>query len=432
VVIGGVAKPDSAGGAYLFVENPRYVLTHMAATMWPGQPDAVAAVTGTNGKTSVTVFLRHIWMQSGLTAASLGTIGINPEAIAEKLDRTLLEQLKLTTASPLALHQCLSDLARHGVTHLAIEASSHGLDQQRLAATKIAVAGFTNLTQDHLDYHKTMAAYFEAKARLFLELLPADKPVVINIDDPYGQDLAERCRCRGMRVIDYSIQGKMAFLSADYAGGHPSFNLRIAEEEYRVSLPVIGAFQVANILCALGMAIMTGVTVSRAVAALESLTSAPGRLELIGQTHTGGRVFIDYAHTPDAIATILQTVRSFTTGKVVIVFGAGGNRDAAKRPLMGQVAAEFADHVIITDDNPRFEDPAMIRAAIMATCPKAWVIGDRAKAIEIAMTALQKDDTLVVAGKGHENGQIIGDMVHPFSDRLVVQGILGKYHDLDT
>ena len=388
----------------------------MAAKFFPRQPKTIAAVTGTSGKTSVAAFTRQIWTALGHRAASIGTIGIvSPRGETYG---------SLTTPDPVALHRSLDALAGEGVTHLAIEASSHGLDQYRLDGLRIAAAAFTNITRDHLDYHPTLEAYLAAKLRLFAELVEPGAVAVIDVDHERADAVVAAATARGLKIISVGRQGHGIRLVESVIDGFTQ-TLRIEHggRNFRARLPLVGEFQVENALVAAGLAIATGGDPAAVFPALEHLTGAKGRLELVG-TSRGAPVFIDYAHKPDALAKALEALRPAVRGKLVVVFGAGGDRDRGKRPLMGGVAAAKADRVIVTDDNPRSEDAAAIRAAIMSAAHGAIEIGDRQAAIRSAIADLRPGDVLLIAGKGHETGQIIGDRVTPFSDHEAVAAAL--------
>ncbi|MGQ7793550.1 UDP-N-acetylmuramoyl-L-alanyl-D-glutamate--2,6-diaminopimelate ligase [Faunimonas sp. B44] len=399
------------------VPDVRRALALAAARFYRSQPETVVAVTGTNGKTSVTVFLRQIWEHAGLRAASLGTIGlVAPGARTGG---------SLTTPDPVGLHEMLADLAEDGITHLALEASSHGLEQRRLDGVRFAAGGFTNLSRDHLDYHETLEAYFAAKLRLFDTVLPETAAVVVDADEAESARVRSVAGARGLRVLGVGERGdtlRLAKLERLPAGA------RLAVESdgrtAQVVLPLVGRFQVSNALVAAGLAIATGVPTEMALSALEHLQGASGRLEPVGTHPAGARIFVDYAHTPDALANALDALRPHTEGRLIVVFGAGGDRDPGKRPLMGEAAAAHADAVIVTDDNPRSEDPAAIRHAVMGGAPQAAEIGDRRAAINAAVAGLMPGDVLLVAGKGHETGQIVGDVTLPFSDQEEVRKAL--------
>lgn len=395
------------------VANPRRSLAQLAARFYGRQPDIAAAITGTNGKTSVASFLRQIWEQLGLSAASLGTTGI--------YFRGEQQPLAHTTPDPVALHASLAKLADDGATHLAFEASSHGLAQYRADGIRLAAGAFTNISRDHLDYHPDFADYFAAKMRLFRELLQPGQPAIIDVDSPGGVEAAEIVRARGLSLITVGRAGETIRLSASEREGFGQ-RLKIAHEgqKYHLLLPLAGNFQAANALVAAGLAIATGFTADKVFAALEQLTGARGRLDLAGYAPTGAPIFIDYAHTPDALETALKALRPYAAEKLHVVFGCGGDRDRGKRPLMGEAAKNFADLVYVTDDNPRSEDPAAIRAEILAGVPGAAEIGLRTDAIIRAISSLGAGDVLLVAGKGHETGQIIGTTVIPYSDHEAV------------
>ena len=400
--------------------NPRRALALAAARFYPRQPATIAAVTGTSGKTSVAAFTRQIWQRLGHASASIGTIGlVSPR-------RTVYGSL--TTPDPIALHRQLDEIAGEGVTHLAFEASSHGLDQFRLDGVRIAAGGFTNLSRDHMDYHPDVAHYLAAKLRLFRDLVAPGGAAVISADHDCSQRAIDAARARGLRIIavgrnaDGSGEG-IRLVDAAVEGFAQNLVLEHGGRRYTIKLPLVGEFQIENALVAAGLAIGTGSGPDAVFAALEHLEGAKGRLERVGE-HNGAPIFVDYAHKPDALAKALQALRPYAKRKLVVIFGAGGDRDAGKRPLMGAIAAENADQVIVTDDNPRSENPATIRAAILAAATGAKDIGDRAEAIRAGISALQPGDALLIAGKGHETGQIVGDEVLPFSDHEAVAAAL--------
>jgi UDP-N-acetylmuramoyl-L-alanyl-D-glutamate--2,6-diaminopimelate ligase len=403
--------------AFIEVSNVRRALALAAAAFFPRQPATIAAVTGTSGKTSVAAFTRQIWAALGEQAASIGTVGlVSPRAETYG---------SLTTPDPIELHRTLDRLAGEGVTHLALEASSHGLDQHRLDGVRIAAGGFTNLSRDHLDYHPSIEAYLAAKLRLFTDLVAPSGAAVIDVDDCYAGQVVAAAKQRGLKITTVGEKGDGIRLADGRIDG---FAQRVTfahgGRNYDVRLPLVGAFQVHNAAVAAGLAIATGGQPARVFAALEQLEGAKGRLELAG-TRNGAPIFIDYAHKPDALAKALAALRPYTTGSLTVVFGCGGDRDKGKRPLMGRIAVESADRVIVTDDNPRSEDPAAIRAAILAEAPGAREIGDRGEAIRCAIEGLANGDVLLIAGKGHETGQIIGDRTVPFSDHAAVVEALG-------
>jgi UDP-N-acetylmuramoyl-L-alanyl-D-glutamate--2,6-diaminopimelate ligase len=398
-------------------DDPRHALALMAARFHPCQPEKLVAVTGTSGKTSVAAFARQIFEAAGRDAASVGTIGV--------VSRAWNEYGNLTTPDPVALHVALDRLARAGVTHAAIEASSHGLDQRRLDGIRIVAAAFTNLGRDHMDYHATVADYLGAKLRLFTAILPKDGIAVVDMDGGYSEEVAMTAAERGEKLIRTGRKGREIRLVEIVPDG---FRQRLRLEAFgksrEVLLPLAGAFQASNALVAAGLAIGAGIEAETALAALDRLSGAPGRIELVGRKANGAMIFVDYAHKPDALAQVLDALRPHTENRLLVVFGCGGDRDPGKRPVMGEIAAARADLVYVTDDNPRSENPAAIRRAILEACPGAVEIGDRRAAIRAAIGELRAGDVLVVAGKGHESGQIVGDRVLPFDDAVEVRGAL--------
>jgi len=407
----GAAVPVARAG------DPRRALALAAARFHPRQPAHLVAVTGTSGKTSVADFTRQIFSLAGHAAASIGTLGI--VTARDTIYGTM------TTPDPVALHRELDSLAAAGITHAALEASSQGLDQRRTDGIRIEAAAFTNLGRDHMDYHPTVEAYLAAKLRLFDVVLPKSGTAVIDMDGARAVAVEEEAAGRGQRLIRIGRQGReirLRDLAPD--GFRQRLWLDAFGREQNVLLPLAGAFQASNALVAAGLAIATGIEPDRVFAALEDLVGAPGRLELVGEKPNGAMVFVDYAHKPDALKSVLAALRPMTRGRLVVLFGAGGNRDAGKRPLMGEVAADHADVVFVTDDNPRFENAAMIRQAIISAAPDAIEIADRAEAIRQAVAMLAAGDVLCVAGKGHEQGQIVGDRTIPFSDREAVRAAL--------
>jgi UDP-N-acetylmuramoyl-L-alanyl-D-glutamate--2,6-diaminopimelate ligase len=391
-----------------------------AARFYPRQPATIAAVTGTSGKTSVAAFTRQVWQRLGAEAASIGTIGV----VSPK--RNIYGSL--TTPDPVALHRSIDQLAGDGVTHLALEASSHGLDQFRLDGVRVNAAGFTNLSRDHMHYHPDVAHYLAAKLRLFTDLLASDGAAVIAADHDVSPTVIDAARARRLRLITVGRQGDGAaegirLVTTAIDGFAQKLTIEHRGQLQTLRLPLVGEFQIENALVAAGLAIGTGSDAAEVFASLEHLEGAKGRLELVGERH-GAPIFVDYAHKPDALAKALQALRPYAKRKLVVVFGAGGDRDAGKRPLMGEIAAQHADAVIVTDDNPRSENPAAIRAAIIVAANGAREIGDRAEAIRTAIEDLQMGDVLLVAGKGHETGQIVGDRTLPFSDHEAVAAAL--------
>jgi UDP-N-acetylmuramoyl-L-alanyl-D-glutamate--2,6-diaminopimelate ligase len=405
----GTALPEGSTAALVTDENPRRRLAMLAAAFHGRQPAVVAAVTGTNGKTSTVQFARQVWDMLGHRAASLGTLGVT----ARGLDR----YGSLTTPDTVSLHATLAELAEAGIDRLAMEASSHGLDQYRLDGVEIVTAGFTNLSRDHLDYHGTMEAYLAAKAMLFDRVMVPGGAAALNADTPEFEFLAGRCADRGHRVLGYGLKGReIRVRRVTPLPRGQRLELTVLGRDADVEFPLAGRFQAWNALCALGMALGAGADPEAAVACLERLEGVRGRLERVAETRTGAAIYVDYAHTPDALETVLNALRPHVHGRLVAVFGCGGDRDRGKRPVMGGIAARLADLAVVTDDNPRTEDAAAIRAEVMAGCPGGVEIGDRARAIREAVRGLGAGDVLVVAGKGHEQGQIVGTETRPFDD----------------
>ncbi len=399
--------PD--GVAFVQVRNVREALARTAANFFPRQPATIAAITGTSGKTSVAAFTRQIWSALGEQAASIGTIGVvAPDGAVYG---------SLTTPDPIELHQTLDRLSDAGVTHLAIEASSHGLHQHRLDGLRVKVGAFTNITRDHLDYHQTLDAYLRAKLLLYERLVQSDGAAVIDVDHEHADAMVAAARARGLEIFTVGRNGTSVTLLETRIDGFAQI-MRVANagREYQVRLPLVGGFQVENALVAAGIALATGEDPPAVFEALAGLEGAKGRLELLGDRR-GAPVFVDYAHKPDALEKALEALRPYTKRRLVVVIGAGGDRDQGKRPIMCAIAVEKADRVIVTDDNPRSEDPASIRAAILAAAPGALEIGDRRSAIVRAVADLEPGDVLLIAGKGHETGQIVGNKVLPFSDQ---------------
>jgi len=411
VIAEGDAPADFPVGQARFIKvgNARLALAQAAARYHGTQPQVIAAVTGTNGKTSIAAFTRQLWQALGHKSASIGTIGI----VGDGYNRPLSH----TTPDPVALHAALSEMAALGTHPVALEASSHGLDQHRLDGIRIAAAGFSNLTRDHLDYHPTFEDYRNAKLRLFRDLLPPGGLAVVNRDGADAAYFIEAAHKRGHHLIDVGESASAMKLMARVAHlDGQDLTITYAGATYKVRLPLAGGFQAGNALVAAGFVIGLGGDAARTFAALERLEGARGRLERVATARNGAPIFVDYAHTPDALETVLKALRPHVSGKLHVVFGCGGDRDPGKRPQMGAIAVAHADRVIVTDDNPRSEKPEMIRAAILADAKGAIEIGDRAVAIKAAVESLGAGDILVVAGKGHETGQIIGSETRPFDD----------------
>ncbi|QRM55994.1 UDP-N-acetylmuramoyl-L-alanyl-D-glutamate--2,6-diaminopimelate ligase [Sinorhizobium sp. BG8] len=420
----GAAAVVTARGARIMadvpvfeVAEPRRFLAIAAARLFGRQPRTMVAVTGTAGKTSVASFTRQIWQYAGHPAAMIGTTGV----VAPGRN----DYGSLTTPDPVSLHRLLAELADSGVTHAAMEASSHGLDQSRLDGVHLSAAGFTNLGRDHMDYHPTVEHYMAAKMRLFDTLLPQGAPAVIFADDEWSGPAIDAARKAGADVRTVGRKGSYLSLKrVEHFRHKQTAEIHFGDDIFEVHIPLAGDFQVANALVAAGLAMSTGVPAAEAMAALEKLIGASGRLELVGHARNGALAYVDYAHKPDALENVLSSVRPFTTGRVVVVFGCGGDRDKGKRPIMGEIATRLADVVIVTDDNPRSEIPEAIRAEIMMGARGATEIGDRAEAIRAAVSLLKSGDTLIVAGKGHEEGQTIGSVTLPFSDHAELRKAL--------
>ena len=408
--------PLPEGVPLVRVTDSRRALALAAARLFPRQPAIIVAVTGTSGKTSVAAFVRQIWARLGRRAASIGTLGVAGPGVDS--------YGSLTTPDPVELHRTLERLAAAGITHAAIEASSHGLDQRRLDGVRLAAGAFTNLSRDHLDYHRDLDAYFGAKLRLFETLLPPGGGAVVDADHEHAQAVLIAAQTRGLRVLTVGRRGEdIRLVEAGIDGFAQNLVVQHAGKTFRIRLPLVGEFQIENALVAAGLLVAAGEEAPPVFAALEGLEGAKGRLELVGRKD-GAPIFVDYAHKPDALAKALEALRPYVKHRLVLVFGAGGDRDQGKRPLMGAIAAAQADRVIVTDDNPRSEDPAAIRAAILAAAPGAAEIGDRREAIRRAIAEMKPGDVLLIAGKGHESGQIVGDRVLPFTDHEAVLAAL--------
>lgn len=405
---------DGEGLPTLEAANVRLALAQIAARFYGRQPATMLAVTGTNGKSSIASFVRQIGQALGIATASIGTLGVQAPGIDETLG--------LTTPGPIAIHRILRHLADEGVKLAAMEASSHALDQYRLDGVRLRAAAFTNLTRDHFDYHGDFAAYFAAKARLFEELLPPDGVAVLNADIPEFERLMAIARARGLEVLDYGRAARALKLvdQAPAAQGQV-LTFEALGRTVAIESGLVGGFQAHNLLAAVGLMLAADIALDRIQAVLPAVKGAHGRVELVATRAHGAPVFVDYAHTSDALERVLEALRLHTRGRLVVVFGAGGDRDPGKRPLMGAAAARLADRVYVTDDNPRSEDPAAIRRAVLAGCPGGIDAGDRRRAIFQAVAELGPEDLLVIAGKGHERGQTIAGVVHPFDDELVAR-----------
>jgi UDP-N-acetylmuramoyl-L-alanyl-D-glutamate--2,6-diaminopimelate ligase len=425
------AKAVAAGAAAVIAErelnlavptiatpDPRRAYALAAAAFWGRQPETCIAVTGTNGKTSVANFCRQMFAHAGRTSASMGTLGVTVSRPGGKVEQ--LTPPGLTTPDAADVAEWLAKLAGMGVTHFAMEASSHGVDQRRLDGVKLTAAGFLNLTQDHLDYHGTMEAYQAAKLRLFETLLPRGGVAVLNADSDAFPAFAAAAAIAGQTIVSVGEMGQgLKLVDRTLLPEGQLLKVEAHGRTYDVRLPLAGGFQASNALVAAGLCIAAGLTAEEAFAGLEVLEGAAGRLQRVGSGPRGGEAYVDYAHTPDGLETVLNALRPHVRGKLVVVFGAGGDRDRGKRPIMGKIAAELADVAIVTDDNPRSEEPAAIRAEVLKGAKGAQEIGDRREAIRAAAAMLSDGDILVVAGKGHEQGQIVGDVTHPFDDVAV-------------
>ncbi len=396
---------------FLVADNPRALLARVAARFYGAQPEVMAAVTGTNGKTSTAHFLREIWAAAGKRAAAFGTTGVEGAGFSEPASHT--------TPEPIALHALLARLAAKGCTHAAMEASSHGLAQHRLDGVHLAAAALSNITRDHMDYHPTHEDYVAAKLRLFTEVLPVGGTAVLNADEPEFGRFRDAAAARGIRVISAGRApgADLTIVATRFGAQGTEARFRWNGAGHDVKLNLVGSFQAANVALAAGLAIATGIAPADVFAALPLLTGVRGRMELVARRFNGAAVYVDYAHTPDALATAIDALRPHCPGQLVVAFGAGGDRDPGKRPLMGAAVAQRADIAIVTDDNPRSEDPARIRSAVLKACPDAYEIGDRAAAILAGIDMLKNPgDCLLIAGKGHEEGQEIAGVKHPFDD----------------
>lgn len=415
-----VARPEAKveGAVHIAHDNPRRLFALLAARYFAPFPDVTVAVTGTNGKTSTVELARQLWRMLGHHSASIGTLGVT----------TSVDQVStgLTTPDIVTFLSNMSGLKREGITHAAFEASSHGLAQYRTEGLPVSAAAFTNLSRDHLDYHGDMDSYFDAKMRLFDEVVSPGGAAVVWADDAWSDKVIQRATKRGLRVLSVGVQGqalRLANRTPTQLG--QTLEIEAGGKPYKVNLPLIGAYQAANALTAAGLVIAGGEDVGKVLELLGRVQPVRGRLERAVITKAGAPVYVDYAHTPDGLRAAIEALRPHTRGRLIALFGAGGDRDAGKRPQMGQVAAELADHVIVTDDNPRSEDPSAIRAAVMAGAPGAQEIGGRRDAIAAAIGQAGADDIVLLAGKGHEQGQIIGDRVLPFDDVTVARECAG-------
>jgi len=419
------SRLDNDNIVWILDDYPGRVFPHIVSRFFKSQPENIAAVTGTNGKTSVAFFTQQIWKQLGIKAASVGTLGIQSDGYSKYTG--------LTTPDPVVMHKALSDLCDQGVDHVVFEASSHGLDQHRLDGLNISAAAFTNLTHDHLDYHKTEQDYFNAKKRLFTEVLKPSKTAVLNIDSPLVRDVEKICEERGHKIITVGHNdGDIRLLNQRTSSSGQEITVSYEQELYDISLPLVGHFQAINALMAVGLVIGCGGNADKAFKALSYLRPVRGRMEQAGRHPSGARIYVDYAHTPDALDTVLSALKPHVKGKLSVVFGCGGDRDKTKRKVMGEIAERMADRIFVTDDNPRSEIPADIRKEILKGCPSGIDAGERASAIEIAVSQMERGDILLVAGKGHEQGQTIAGEVFDFDDVSVVRSAISAIEQNET
>lgn len=406
------------------VEDVRLALAQAAPLFFPQSPTMRAAVTGTNGKTSIAHFTRQLWNACGKQAASLGTLGLGLEVQVSQ-EQALTYPQGFATPDPIFLHQCFDWLGNHRVTHCILEASSHGLHQKRLHGTSFQIGVWTNVFRDHLDYHPTLEHYRHAKEELFKTRVLPGGMAILHTGLPHLQSLQEICRERQISVWTYGANAQeLALLATSPRLTGQEVTVRLFGQEHTFFLPFCGAFQAENILGSIGVVHASGIPLSHILEHLSALTPVPGRLECVGHTVQGAAVYVDYSHKPQALQVALESVRRHTAGQLHLVFGCGGNRDTGKRPEMGAIAHQLADHIMVTDDNPRNEDPKAIRAEILATCPKALEEGDRTLAIQKSIVRLKAGDSLLIAGKGHETTQIRGNQLVAFDDRRIAQDML--------
>ncbi|MEG3088217.1 UDP-N-acetylmuramoyl-L-alanyl-D-glutamate--2,6-diaminopimelate ligase [Sphingomonas sp. PB4P5] len=411
-----VARPEAVveGAVHIADAHPRQRFAQLAARFFAPFPAVAVAVTGTNGKTSCVEMTRQLWRMAGFSAASIGTLGVTTGD-----DRV---STGLTTPDVVTFLSNTAGLAREGVSHVAFEASSHGLSQYRTEGLPVRAAAFTNLSRDHLDYHGTMEAYFDAKMRLFADVVEVDGAAVVWADDPLSARVMELAQARGVRVISVGTRGEtLKLVSRDPTLLGQGLVIEADGRTFKINLPLIGAYQAANALVSAGLVIATGGEVAATLAACGRLQPVRGRLERAVISAKGAPIYVDYAHTPDALEAAISALTPHAKGRLIVVFGAGGDRDQGKRAAMGAIASAMADVVIVTDDNPRSEDPAAIRAMVLEGAPGATEIGSRREAIGAAIAMAGPEDIVLVAGKGHEQGQIVGDLVLPFDDVTVAR-----------
>lgn len=418
VIVTELSAPNDVPDHVLWaqVPSPHQAVAYIANSFYPDQPKKIVAVTGTNGKTSVADFTFQLWDAQGLSCGKMGTV-----TVQDNKGHTYSGFKGFTTPDALTLHENLDAMAKNGIEYLAMEAASHALEQHRMDKVHVDVAAFTNLTHEHLDYHHNMEAYFKAKAKLFENILENTGVAVLNRDVPEYEGLCDVLNKRAARRIVYGTHNAdIKYAIVDRTSNGQVVDIYAFGLHKMATIPLIGHFQIENVMCALGCAVATGISLDKALTDLSFLRSVPGRLQQVSS-----QIYVDYAHSPGALSTVLKALRPHVKGKLHVVFGCGGNRDVSKRPIMGQIAGELADIVYITDDNPRYEDAQAIRKDIQRSCPQAREYADRAQAIEIAIQALKPEDMLLIAGKGHETGQIIGDEVIPFNDVEVARKVLG-------
>ncbi|MDR0677273.1 MAG: UDP-N-acetylmuramoyl-L-alanyl-D-glutamate--2,6-diaminopimelate ligase [Holosporaceae bacterium] len=411
---------EKGGIIWRFSNNVRKELAYLASKFFDRKFSNVVAVTGTNGKTSTVDILRQIWLNAGISAASIGTLGVITENGQEELRNNL------TSPDCLELNRILQRLTEKKIVNVAIETTSQGLDQHRVDEIEFSICAFTNFSQDHLDYHKTFENYWLAKSRLFSELATPKSVFVVNSDDAYSEKICEIANARGIKCVSYGYQSNdVKILKVDCRGRFREITVSFFGKEILMAFPLRGAFQIYNSLCAATIGYFSGLTLEQIIDGLKKLRPIDGRMELVA-SFGSANVYIDYAHTPDALRTAILSTRDQTLDRVIVVFGCGGNRDQKKRKIMGEIAANFADEVIVTDDNPREEDPKLIRKMILEGCPRAIEIASRKEAIKTAIGILGKGDTLLVAGKGHESYQLVGKESMKFSDREVIRNAVRK------
>lgn len=417
------SKPYLNDAVWIICERPRKIFAKLTSKFYGTHPQNCVAITGTAGKTSVCSLVLQLWKHLNIPSASMGTLGLHHSTEDLVMEYTST----LTTPDPVSMHKCLAELKQSGTDHIVMEASSHGLDQNRLDGLRFKVAAFTSFSQDHLDYHPTMDAYFLAKLRLFEDLISKDGWAVLNADIPEYDALMDACVLRNHPIYSYGQHGKfMRLKSMSINKNGQRLVLEINNVDHIVQFPLMGRTQVYNLMCALTIVITMGAKINAVLKVVERIVPVPGRLNFAGQHSKGAMIYVDYAHKPQALELVLKDMRHYCKGRLHLVFGCGGDRDRDKRAIMGRIAHDFADRVIITDDNPRTEEPHTIRQQILSESPSAIEIGDRKAAIEYAIQSLDPEDILIVAGKGHEKHQIIGSEKIPFDDMKVISNYLSQ------